>query len=149
MFFLCCKAGGRASPASVTDAGLDWLHQVPVWQQVQRVAWRLPQDYLSAQLLFPSAREGFPEGHPIVIMVQVLTKHIEQLVALPDWLCETTIWKFKKLCDSCGCHNRSELTAALAEESELLPQACPLALLLRSCSLLQIPVKLPACLSLG
>jgi hypothetical protein len=38
-------------------------------------------------------------------MVQALAKHIEQLVALPDALPETTILRFKKLCDSCGCHN--------------------------------------------
>jgi hypothetical protein len=45
-------------------------------------------------------------------MVQALAKHIEQLVALPDALRETTIRRFKKLCDSCGCHNERELAAA-------------------------------------
>jgi hypothetical protein len=85
---------------------------------------------------------------PIVIMVQVLAKHIEQLVALPDGLRETTIRKFKKLCDSCGCHIGRELAAALAEERR--SRACPLARLLSApCSRLQMPVKLPACHSLG
>ena len=97
-----------------TDAELDRLHRV--WLQVQRAAWRLPPGYPSAPLLFPSARGGCPEAHPVVPMVQALAKHIEQLVALPDALRETTIRRFKKLCDSCGCHNERELAVALAEE---------------------------------
>ena len=52
----------------------------------------------------------------MVPMVQALAKHIEQLVALPDDLRETTIRKYKKLCGSCGCHNERELAAHLAEE---------------------------------
>ncbi len=44
-------------------------------------------------------------------MIQALAKHIEQLVALPDELRETTIRKYKELCDSCGCHNARELAA--------------------------------------
>jgi ribonuclease HI len=127
-----------------TDAELDRLHRV--WLQVQRAAWRLPPGYPSAPLLFPSARGGCPEAHPVVLMVQALAKHIEQLVALPDGLRETTIRKYKKLCDSCGCHNELELAAALSEERR--PRACPLARLLRACGRLQMPVKLPACLSL-
>ena len=61
----------------------------------------------------------------MVTMVQALAKHIEQLVALPDELRETTIRRYKRLCDSCGCHNERELAAALAEERR--PRACPLA----------------------
>ncbi len=83
----------------------------------------------------------------MVPMVQALAKHIEQLEALPDALRETTIRRFNKLCDSCGCHNESELAATLAEERR--PRACPIARLLRACRRLQLPVKLPACLSLG
>ena len=83
----------------------------------------------------------------MVPMVQALAKHIEQLVALPDALRETTIRRFKKLCDSCGCHNERELAATLAEERR--PRECPIARLLRACGRLQLPVKLPACLSLG
>jgi hypothetical protein len=49
-------------------------------------------------------------------MLQALEKHIDRLVALPDGLCETTIWKYKKLCDNCGCYNERELAAALEEE---------------------------------
>ena len=128
-----------------TDAELDGLHRV--WLQVQRAAWRLPPGYPSAPLSFPSARGGCPEAHPVVTMVQALAKHIEQLVALPDELRETTIRRYKRLCDSCGCHNERELAAALAEERR--PRACPLARLLRACGRLQMPVKLPACLSLG
>ena len=128
-----------------TDAELDRLHRV--WLQVQRAAWRLPPGYPSAPFLFPSARGGCPEAHPVVPMVQALAKHIEQLVALPDALRETTINRFKKLCNSCGCHNERELAVALAEERR--PRACPIARLLRACGRLQLPVKLPACLSLG
>ncbi len=46
-------------------------------------------------------------AHPVVLMVQALAKHIEQLVALPDELRETCIRKFRKLCESCGCTNDS------------------------------------------
>ena len=128
-----------------TDAELDRLHAV--WLQVQRAAWRLPPGYPSAPLLLPSARGGCPEAHPVVLMVQALAKHIEQLVALPDELRDTTIRKYKKLCDSCGCHNERELATALAEERR--PRACPLARLFRACGRLQMQIKLPACLSLG
>jgi hypothetical protein len=41
--------------------------------------------------------------HPVVPLVQALAKHIEQLVALPDELRETTLKKYRQLCDSC-CH---------------------------------------------
>jgi ribonuclease HI len=128
-----------------TDAELDRLHAV--WLQIQRAAWRLPPGYPSAPLVFPSARGGCPVAHPVVHMIQALAKHIEQLVALPDELRETTIRKYKKLCDSCGCHNARELAAHLAEERR--PRVCPLARLLRACGQLQMEVKLPACLSLG
>ena len=128
-----------------TDAELDKLHAV--WLQIQRAAWRLPPGYPSAPLAFPSARGGCPEAHPVVPMVQALAKHIEQLVALPDELRETTIRKYKKLCGSCGCHNERELAAHLAEEQR--PRVCPLARLLRACGQLQMQIKLPACLSLG
>jgi ribonuclease HI len=128
-----------------TDAELDRLHRV--WLQVHRAAWRLPPGYPSAPFVFPSALGGCPEAHPVVPMVQALAKHIEQLVALPDALRETTIRRFKKLCDSCGCHNERELAATLAEERR--PRECPIARLLRACGRLQLPVKLPACLSLG
>ncbi len=91
----------------------------------------------SAPFVFPSALGGCPEAHPVVPMVQALAKLIEQLVALPDALRETTIRRFKKLCDSCGCHNERELAATLAEE--LLPRACPIAHLLRACGRLHCP----------
>ncbi len=90
-----------------TDTKLDRLHRD--WLQVQRAAWMLPPGYPSAPFVFPSARGGCPEAHPVVPMVQALAKHIEQLVALPDWLRETTIRRFKKFCDSCCCHNKREL----------------------------------------
>jgi hypothetical protein len=83
----------------------------------------------------------------VVPMVQALAKHIEQLVALPDALCKTTIRRFKKLCDSCGCHNERKLAEALADEQQL--RACPIARILRACCRLHMPVKLPACRSLG
>ncbi len=86
-------------------------------------------------------------AHPKVIMMQALAKHIEQLVALPDELRETTIRRFKRLCDKCGCHNERELAAYLAEERQ--PRACPLACFLRLCGQLDVPVKLPACISLA
>ncbi len=52
--------------------------------------------------------------HPVVPLVQALAKHIEQLVALPDELRATTLKKYRKLCDSCGCHNKRELAVHLA-----------------------------------
>jgi hypothetical protein len=76
--------------------------------------------------------------HPVVPLVQALAKHIEQLVALPDELRATTLKKYRKLCDSCGCHNERELAVHLAEERH--PRACPLARLLRACGRLGIGV---------
>ncbi len=67
---------------------------------------------------------------PVVLLLQAVSKHIEQLVTLPDELCETTLKKSRKLCDSCCCHrgNERELAVHLAKERH--PQACPLARLL-------------------
>ena len=128
-----------------TDAELRRLHMS--WLQVHKAAWRLPPGYPSAPLMFPSVHGSCPVAHPVVHMVQALAKHVEQLVALPDSLRETTVQKYKRLCDSCGCHNERELTAYLAKERN--PRACPLARLLRACGQLEIGIKLPACLSLG
>ena len=54
----------------------------------------LPGDFLrghpSARLAVPSARGECAEMHPIVPMIQALTKHVKQLVALMDELRETT-----------------------------------------------------------
>jgi hypothetical protein len=83
--------------------------------------------------------------HPVVPLVQALA--VEQLVALPDELRATTLKKYRKLCDSCGCHNERELAIHLDEERH--PRSCPLARLLRACDRLGIGVLLPAYLSLG
>ncbi len=61
--------------------------------------------------------------HPVVPMIHALATHIEQRDALPDELRDTTIRKFKQLCDSCGCHNAHDLADHLAEEWR--PRACP------------------------
>jgi hypothetical protein len=63
-------------------------------------------------------------------MLQALAKHIKQLVELLDALRETTIRRFKKLYDSCCCHNERVLAVALAED--LRPQECLMARLLRA-----------------
>jgi hypothetical protein len=81
---------------------------------------------------FPSARGVCAEMHPVVLMMQALAKHVEQLVALPDELRETAICKYKLLCDRCGCHNGRELAAHL--EGELQPRADQIARLIRACS---------------
>ena len=128
-----------------TDADLDKLYSV--WLQVQRAAWKLSPGFPSAPLSFPEDHGGCPVTHPIVPMIQALATHIEQLVALPDELRDTTIRKFKQLCDSCGCHNEHELADHLAEERR--PRACPLARFFRACGKLKMDIKLPACLSLG
>jgi hypothetical protein len=52
--------------------------------------------------------------HPAVPMVQAFTKHVEQLVVLPDELPETCIHKFRNLCESCGCKKERELASHLA-----------------------------------
>ncbi len=59
---------------------------------------------------------------------------------LPDELRATTLKKYRKLCDSCCCHNERELAVHLAEERH--PRACPRPLRLG------IGVRLPAYLSL-
>ena len=128
-----------------TDADLDKLYSV--WLQVQRAAWKLSPGFPSAPLMFPEEHGGCPATHPVVPMIQALATHIEQLVALPDELRDTTIRKFKQLCDSCGCRNEHELADHLAEERR--PRACPMARLLRACGKLKMEIRLPACLSLG
>jgi hypothetical protein len=128
-----------------TDAELDELHRI--WLQVHKASWRVPPSFASAPLLFPSDSGGCPVDHPLVHVIQALAGHIEQLVALPDALRETTRRQFQRLCDSCGCHNAQELSAFLL--AERAPRPCPIARLLRACAQLNLPIRLPAraCLS--
>ncbi len=79
-------------------------------------------------------------------MIQALAKHVEQLVALPDELL-TAICKYKRLCNSCACHNERELAAYLTAERR--QRADPIARIIRACGQLQAQIKLPACFSLG
>ena len=127
------------------DEELDKLHKV--WLQVNKASWRLPPGFPSAPFLFPSDQGGCPVAHPRVHLVQALSKHIEQLVALPDELRATTIRQYQRLCASCGCHTARELAECLREEQS--PRPCPIARLLRACAQLEIQIRLPACLSLG
>ena len=81
------------------------------------------------------------------MMIQALSKHIEQLVALPDDLRRETVAHYKRLCISCGCHNARELAEHLAGERN--PRSCPIARFLRACGQLGVEARLPACLSIG
>ena len=128
-----------------TDAELNRLYRV--WLQVHRAAWRLTPGFPSGQLTLPSERGGCPLEHPIVSMIQALSKHIEQLVALPDDLRQDTIARYKRLCTNCGCHTQRELAVYLAAERS--PRRCPIARLLRACGQLGLDIRLPDCLSLG
>ena len=128
-----------------TDAELDELYTI--WLQVNKASWRLPPGFPSAPFSFPADQGGCPVAHPLVHLVQALAKHIEQLVALPDELRETTRRQYQRLCDSCGCHTAQELAEFLREERS--PRSCPIARLLRACAQLEIQIRLPACLSLG
>ena len=128
-----------------TDAELQEVHRT--WLQVDRASWRLPSGYPSAPLVFPTENGGGAVPHPRVLLVQALAKHLEQLVALPDQLREDTIARFRRLCDTCGCHTSAELARVLAEEES--PRKCPIARFLRACGQLGMPIRLPACLSLG
>ena len=85
--------------------------------------------------------------HPRVLLIQALSTHVEQLCALPDDLRQTTIQRYRRLCDSCGCHTERELTECLKESKT--PPRCPIARLLRACGQLGIQIRLPAVLSLG
>jgi hypothetical protein len=131
------------------DAELDRLHRV--WLQVQRAVWRLPLGNPSAPLSFPSAQGGCPEvhWHLVVLMIQALVKHIEQLVVLPDELHLTTIRNFKTLCDSCGRHNEREIAMIISgggaeTRSFGVPACTPPSGPWACCGQLQYQIKLPA-----
>ena len=128
-----------------TDAELEDVHKV--WLQVDRASWRLSKGFPSAPLALPTENGGGAVPHPRVLLIQALAMHIEQLVALPDQLREDTIARFRRLCDSCGCHTARELALSLAEERS--PRKCPIARFLRACGQLGVQSRLPACLSLG
>ena len=128
-----------------TDAELDRLHKV--WLQVHRAAWRLSPGFASAPFMLPEQKGGCPVAHPRVLMIQALTLHIEQLVALPDELRQNTITRFRRLCEQCGCHTERELAEYLQECRT--PPRCPIARLLRACGQLGVQIRLPAVLSLG
>ena len=128
-----------------TDADLDKLHTV--WLQVHKASWRVPPSFASAPLTLPSENGGCPVEHPRVHLIQALAGHIEQLVALPDELRETTRRQYQRLCESCGCHTAQELAEFLLREQS--PRPCPIARLLRACAQLDTQIRLPACLSLG
>ena len=128
-----------------TDSELDKLHKM--WLQVHKASWHLTPGYPAGPLSLPSERGGCPVAHPVVAMIQALSKHIEQLVALPDDIRHDTVARFKRLCANCGCHNARELTVHLAAEKT--PRRCPIARLLRACGQLKLEIRLPACLSIG
>mmetsp|Transcript_37221 Transcript_37221/g.99058 ORF Transcript_37221/g.99058 Transcript_37221/m.99058 type:complete len:2324 (+) Transcript_37221:2749-9720(+) len=125
-----------------TDGELDRLHKI--WLRVHKTAWTLPVSFPASPLSLPPASGGCPLTHPKVVMVQALATHIEKLVALPDHIRETTIRKYRKLCEECGCNNERELSECLA--SERLPRTCPIARLLRVCGQLGVNIRLPRCL---
>ena len=80
-----------------------------------------------------------------------LSKHIEQLVALPDDLQQDTIERYKLLCASCGCQNALELAVHLADlaPEERMQRRCPIARLLRECRQLGVEALFSVCLSIG
>ena len=88
--------------------------------------------------MFPSVHGGCPVAHPVVHMMQALATHIKKLVALQDELREVAIRKYRRLCESCGCHNERELTTHLAREQT---RACPPAHLLRVVLYATSPLK--------
>ena len=128
-----------------TDAAPEQLSKV--WTQVERAAWKLQRSFPSAQFRLPTEWGGMPLEHPRVVLIQALSTHVRQLVALPDSLRESTIRNYRRLCSSCGCLNERELARFLATEEK--PRSSPVARLLRACGQLKIDIKLPDCLSPG
>ena len=128
-----------------TDAQLEELFKV--WMQVERAAWKLQGSFPSAQFRLPPDSAGTPLEHPRVVLIQALSTHVRQLVALADDLRESTISRYRQLCLSCGCLNERELARHLASETQ--PRRCPIARLLRACGQLGIDIKLPDCLTAG
>ena len=128
-----------------TDAQLDRLHAE--WIGLAKAAWRLPPSLPSAPFTFPQSQGGSPVPHPRVYLVQALSMHVEQLVALPDDLRATTVEQYRQLCAETGCHAVRELSDFLSRERR--PRPCPIAPLLRVRGQLNDSVQLPACLSLG
>ena len=144
---MVASARFRYSAALVpwSDAELDRLYKT--WLQLHRAAWRLTPGFPSAPFVLPGEQAGLPVSHPRVALVQALTTHIEQLCALPDDLRLTTIDRYIRLCNRCGCHNERELAEHLQSRGKLL--RCPIARLLKACGQLGVQVRLPACLTLG
>ena len=144
---MVASARFRYSAALVpwTDAELDRVHRA--WLQVHKAAWRLSPGFASAPFVLPEQNGGCPVAHPRVLMIQALTTHIEQLCALPDELRQSTIDRYRRLCDRCGCHTERELAEYLQECRT--PPRCPIARLLRACGQLGVQIRLPAVLSLG
>lgn len=128
-----------------TDAQLEEVFKV--WMQVEKAAWRLQASSPSALFRLPPDSAGSPLEHPRVVLIQALSTHVRQLVALADDLRESTIRRYRKLCSSCGCLNERELARHLATETQ--PRRCPIARLLRACGQLGVDIKLPDCLATG
>ena len=73
------------------------------------MSWHVTPGFPSGPLTLPSERGCFPIAHPVVPMIQALSKDNKQQIALPDDLQKETITRYKRLCTSCGCHNTREL----------------------------------------
>ncbi|NBO64558.1 MAG: hypothetical protein EBU88_06900 [Acidobacteria bacterium] len=127
------------------DAELNRLHLK--WIGLAKVAWKVHPGFPAAPFKFPTSQAGSPVPHPRVYLVQALSTHIEQLVALPDELRDRTIRQYRQLCQDTGCNTARELADLLSCERR--PRECPIARLLRACGQLDLAVKLPDCLSLG
>ena len=144
---MVCAARFRYSAALVpwTDADLEKLFKI--WMQVEKATWRLPPGFPSASFQLPVDSAGAPLEHPRVTLIQALATHVRQLVALPDELRESTIARYRRLCELCGCHNERELATLLSAEAK--PRSCPIARLLRACGQMGIDIKLPDVLTAG
>jgi hypothetical protein len=148
---MVASARFRYSAALVqwSDAELDRLYKT--WLQIHRAAWSLTPGFPSAPFVLLGEQAGLPVSHPRVALVQALRTHIKQLCALPNDLRQTTIDRYIRLCNRCGCHNERELAEHLQSRGQLLGQLlqCPIARLLKACGQLGVQVRLPPCLTLG
>jgi hypothetical protein len=82
-----------------------------------------------------------------VYLAQALTTHVEQLVAFPDDLRDRAIRQYRLLCSDTGCLTVPDTMDFISRG--LTPRPYPVPRLLRVCGQLDLPVKLPDCLSLG
>jgi hypothetical protein len=111
------------------------------WIMGVKDAWHISRSTASAIFAFPEAQGGKTIRQPIVVMIQALMTHIQQLTQHDDDIHQRLIFKWEKMCVKEGSNREDELGKIF--QSRLKPVTCPITRLLGACASIGVQITLP------